>query len=872
MSGLGVGGVGYGRWAGEDRNSKTGGQRMAIPRMRRIALLAVAALAWSIVIAIATPPAAGAATAPSPAGPATGPLPSGDLTVPNGDFENGLASWAASCAGTAGVSTDQHSSGTNAAWLRSGAGCPEPTLTSGPAPARPGQRYTGFVDVSARSGTARASLVFLDANRRVVGVGSQTHTGMATWTTLRPGGVAPAATAFVAIRAGAGTASGGIVYIDDARISRQFTDLGAQLSRAYVRAVTFGKDRLRQDVAYVVTDGAASTPARLVVIDLNLGTVQRSFPLNTGSSAGSWTAATATDGTIYVASFQPGALWAYTPGGAAPRRVATLPRTQVPFALAAAPAGRMYVGGYPGAVVYQYTPGKGLVTFADVKKLTGQDYVRSLAVDPTTRTVFIGVGARASVLACNEIGAKCTAILPAAYRGQQFAYQMSATPGRVFVYLSPSNTLLVLDVTRQSDGSFRAAVRSAIPDVSYPGATGDLGGKAYYRTTDGQLHAYDLGTGASASVAGSYPGTRGTALVTLTDQIRYPGATVVGVGTIADGVVIAGYQPQTGATFRTDLTGLPGAPVGIESVQRGPDGRIYSGGYLVGGLAAYTPMRTGPVASFPGLAQPESMTALGDTLYLGTYPGALVTALRPDAPLAAGSNPRPVCGTAVQGQDRPYAMAAGGGKIYIGTAAGYGQLQGALTVVDPTTGQCSVHTDLLRDESIVSLVYDNGVVYGGSLVWGGLGIAPRETHARLLIFDARTGSSRTVPLPVTSASLQGLTVGPDGRIWMLAQDTLLVYDPAQGRFIVQRKLFADLHYPAPPLTSTSRIPANDAALVKGADGKIYGTLHGTYFFRLDSVSAGPTVLYRGPVAGLTADSYGNLYFVRGGDHLARYIP
>jgi hypothetical protein len=57
----------------------------------------------------------------------------------------------------------------------------------------------------------------------------------------------------------------------------------------------------------------------------------------------------------------------------------------------------------------------------------------------------------------------------------------------------------------------------------------------------------------------------------------------------------------------------------------------------------------------------------------------------------------------------------------------------------------------------------------------------------------------------------------------------------------------------------------------GADGKVYGTLRGR-FFRLDSHKAAPTVLYRGGVVGLTKDAYGNLYFVRGGEDLVRYVP
>jgi hypothetical protein len=125
---------------------------------------------------------------------------------------------------------------------------------------------------------------------------------------------------------------------------------------------------------------------------------------------------------------------------------------------------------------------------------------------------------------------------------------------------------------------------------------------------------------------------------------------------------------------------------------------------------------------------------------------------------------------------------------------------------------------------------------------------------------------------VRAASLEGLVVGPGGNIWMMAQTWLLVYSPKSGKFVYQRQLFPELRYPSLPLSSTSRITAYDAFLEVGADGKVYGTLRGRYFFRLDSHKATPALLYHGNVTGLTKDRYGNLYFVRGDEDLVRYVP
>jgi hypothetical protein len=857
------------------------------PRIRGIALVASAALVWALAVAVA--PTAAAAPIAHPAAaphlavppptappkappPFTGPLPSGDLLVPNFGFEGGTADWTRSCSAASGVTTDQRAEGNQAAYLRSIASCPVPTITSAPLPATPGLRYTAFLQTLSQSGTATVNLVFLDAARRVIGQGPPTHTGQARWTMLRPSGIAPEKARYVAVRIGATTSSGGTVYADDVRISRQFTDLGPQLYDTYVRAITFGKDAGGRDVVYAVTDGNGSVPAHLVVVEVATGVIQRWFNLNTSSPSGSWAATTATDGTIYVASFQPGALWAYKPGAPVPVRVATILGDQIPFAIAPGTNASVYVGGYPDGVVYKYMPGKGLTTFVNAKKLTGQQYVRSLAVDLTTRIVYVGVGTKAGLLACNEQGATCTDITPPAFRGQQFAYQIAAGPGKAFVYLSPSNDLVVLDVTKQSGGSIRATVASTIKGVSYPGASPAFDGKAYYRDGNGLLVAYDLATDTTTQIATSYPAPRGWASLALADQSRYPGQTVLSAGSITGGLQIAGANPTTGAALRKSVTGMPGASVGIETLQRGPDENVYASGYLVGGLASYTPMRADRTSSYQGIGQAEGMATLGGYLYLGIYPGASIGAYSPSQPVAAGANPKKICDLAAQRQDRPYGMVAGGGKLYIGTMGGYGNLKGGLTVYDPATGQCTFKGDLVGDESIVSLAYQDGIVYGGSLVWGGLGIAPTQTHARLVIYDTRTDQARTVPLPVTAASVQGLMVGPSRNIWMMAQDWLLIYSPSLGRFVYQGKPFGDVGYPKPPLTSTNRISAYDVFLARGADGGIYGTYHGRYFFKLDPRTAKATVLYQGAVGGLTTDAFGNLYFIRAGDRLVRYVP
>ena len=63
---------------------------------------------------------------------------------------------------------------------------------------------------------------------------------------------------------------------------------------------------------------------------------------------------------------------------------------------------------------------------------------------------------------------------------------------------------------------------------------------------------------------------------------------------------------------------IPGQPNEIRSLTLGPDGKIYSGGYL-GGAGAYNPI-TGEIEGFAGISQPEAITKLGRKVYFGVYP------------------------------------------------------------------------------------------------------------------------------------------------------------------------------------------------------------------------------------------------------------
>src|SRR5690606_16925251 len=79
------------------------------------------------------------------------------------------------------------------------------------------------------------------------------------------------------------------------------------------------------------------------------------------------------------------------------------------------------------------------------------------------------------------------------------------------------------------------------------------------------------------------------------------------------------FNPNTGLSTTMNLA-VPEQPIEIRMTALGPDGRIWTSGFPVGGNGAYDPI-TGKVEHYAGLTQAESVTVDGDDLYFGNYPG-----------------------------------------------------------------------------------------------------------------------------------------------------------------------------------------------------------------------------------------------------------
>jgi len=629
----------------------------------------------------------------------------------------------------------------------------------------------------------------------------------------------------------AGPADGGV-----------FTDLGAPLTTLTIMEGAVGKDTDGSDVIYAVPAGEN---ANLNVVDVHSRTLKRLVPLP--GASGSWAVTVAPDGTVYVGAYASGHLYRYRPGDAAATDLGQpVPGETYVYGLTTDENGVVYGGTHPNAHAFRYDPTTGAVT--DYGSLDDvQQYARAAVYDPDHKALFVGLATpKARLIRIDVATGARQEITPAGFTGNGF-YDLNYAGGRVFGNVD--NQVVVFDAATGQQVSFTDAATGAVVDrypIAARGVSPPSGGAVYFTSSGLALARYDLATDTvSRVVADDEP-------VVLS---RGP-AIAYGWATEDDQPVLYGLAGNySGGTYRFDpadgsLTQWSSpfryVPVSLMHAIADPtDGTVLVNAYLNGNTGIYDPA-TGRTGSAPRLGQVEGWDWADGKLYAGIYPYGALTLWDPDSPTNPTNPRRLISLEASHHQNRPVAVVPSGGKVYLGTTPGYGHYGGALTVYDIASGAFEVHRDIVTDQTVAALLPLGNVVFGGSSVEGGQGTEPRATEARLFLFDPVTGTRTAAYTPVPGAhSINELSLGPDGKIWGLADGTVFVFDP-DSRTVLRR---------IPVFTGSTG--AQDGALV-WRDGYLYGVTGGRLFL-VDSLGGAASVLRQGGLNRLTQTPDGTMY-------------
>lgn len=855
------------------------------PTRLRSPLTAVA-VAGLLLATVAQAPIAQAETPPIP----TPHITQGDLLVANHSFEDGLEHWTATngrggpaskqCADAIGTGTAGATDLASAAQFRGAPPCVNTGLLSAPLGGIvAGDAYTAFTDASG-AGTVSLGFRWLDDRGAVVETAYSDRLDAAS--RMEFTATAPEGATQVAVEIGAHKS----VTVDDVRITAPYTNVGAQITRrGSFLAQYAGYDENGRAVMFSVATGNAHQAAVLVVTDIL--TKQVTATIDLVGATGSWTVNQADDGTVYVGTYQSAHLYAWTPGEPEARLIGGLPLEGNGFvySVSTAPDGTVYGGawgepanGYEGAQLWKYHPDNGFSKFGETLT-TRAFYTTAVGYDDVSNTVWAGTGTVSGLYGCTVEDEQCTDysnLLGDAILSKPWVYTMRAGGGYVVAWggdvaSAGRDALVVLKVGRDTDKAMTVEKVAEINGPIYPGGSEVVDGKVWYgRATAGYpLYSYDLATGVETvhddARTGMLP--RAWDVIDLRDP-DWPGPSVLGWNS---GGVLVAYNIATGKLTSTTVQGIPQMSTGLNAVSDGPDGRMWSSGYLTGALGVVTPMRGDRQATYVVGGQSEFMTQHRDRVYQGIYPYGQVQSFAP-AEVTAGRAPRVDC-TIGHEQNRPYALLGKDDRMYFGSQATNAATKGAFGWLDLTTGQCTTFSEEVGHYSINALATSGGKVFGGSNIyysWDGL---PFEEEAYLLVYDEGTDAIDRMGLPVDGLrSVNALATDARGTVWAYAEGWLLGLDPDTLEWIHVEEIFPDWKPP-------QRIAGSYAGMVTHLDGRIYGFAAGRVFTfdpaaTRDAGSAGSSlqILYQGSALWVKIDEYGNIWTIHNQTQLMRINP
>lgn len=543
------------------------------------------------------------------------------------------------------------------------------------------------------------------------------------------------------------------------------TDLGPALHEVNVRNSAIGTLPDGTAVAYVVSNG---NPSTFTVLDIATGARIDSVALD-GYTLG--TAVTvAPDGSVYFAAREPvnAGLWRYQPGNGELEHIGDgIAGERMIRTITVAADGMVYMGTYPNAKLVSYDPATGAIR--DFGSMTDDaDYLWGVGV--IDDEVWVGSGPVPHLFRVDRTtGAKSEMAIPAEYlEGTDWIISIERRGDLVFIAFSPR-------------GSFDRAVYDLSTDewvdlVSLTGTPGpttpDESDIAYLLAgSPKELIGYDLvqhavvptdfaDSGIPDAIGGVT--TYGIGLIEL-DLPAFPGESVVGV--TVDGQLWR-YNIETGSG---DVIGSGTVGTAVDAHQIGvAGGDVFVSAHYGAGFLARIRAGTGVIEQIRGPKQGDAYADHGDQILISTYPDAVLHMGDPEQPWSWGQNPRMV-NTLGRGdpyhQDRIYGLVSTGDRVAMGSVPNYGELGGALTLFDPQTGNVEFHRNVVADQSVVSLAYRDGLLYGSTSIYGGLSSTPTQSAAKLFIWDVAAQQLVWEGEPSGRAEvISGLTWTPDGRL------------------------------------------------------------------------------------------------------------
>ncbi|KZZ85033.1 hypothetical protein AS29_008270 [Bacillus sp. SJS] len=614
-----------------------------------------------------------------------------------------------------------------------------------------------------------------------------------------------------------------------------FENMGPQVQYVNVIRGEAGQDQSGRPLYYALLQGE---PAKLIVMDLE--TKQVVDMENLEGAAAAWSIEVGPDRQVWVGSTPNEHLYRYNPDT---KEISNLGKassasnTTIWDLTYDTKENRVFGVTSYGGTVFTYNDNQGFKSLGVVMK--GRKYARSVEYDEENKTLYVGIGSPAALIKWNLNTNEKTDILPEEYKSAASVYDLDIAGGKVYAKMENKSTLLVLN--KES-----SQLEHVLPADSR-GVSPAWNSQNVFYSSKSKLYEFNPSDGSSKELESYFSRTGAVSL----DILNVNGQPHL-LGLAGNSGRFYEYN-LTQKRFRTSTLNLPPQAVEIYSVGNGVNGDIYSSGFISGKLGVFDP-ETETTKMYDGLGQVEDMISLKNKMFFGVYPNAHVYEYDTSKEWTPGSNPKKIMDLGDDGQDRPKAMAADDEKnrLYTGTVPKRGQKTGMFLTYD-LNQQKIIHQELLPyEQSASAMVYNNQshTLYLGTSAYDGSGNLSKET-AKLFAIDTNSSnySKKEIELPGGYAiKISALTTTPDGRLWGIVDNKLLVYDPEKG--------MPNL-YPITPNQLQGMYKTE--SLMQDHSGDLYGTFQGM-LFKVDTDTLEITSYDTRDVFDLAKDNNGKLYY------------
>lgn len=606
--------------------------------------------------------------------------------------------------------------------------------------------------------------------------------------------------------------------------------LGEPLPVAGISAMDYGTYEGKAMI-YAVASGKTCA---MYMIDVESGECLRKMDLH--GSSHTWGVSVAADGTVYAGG--DGYFYRYIPGEDEAENLGRPIEGENYFWQTTVDEhGHPYCGTYPNGKVFRYEAKT--KTFRDYGQIVdGENYVRSLSA--ANGKIYAGIGSKAHLIELDpQSGQKREIPLPEECQNSDFVYDLTAAYPKLFAYIS--NVLHVYDLEQ---GQWVARFEQTSSSVSAADEEGYV-----YLIYQGKLSRLHLETLELIQTDVQWGSAANLGWVELSSP-DFPGKTLINMGSESYKL----YNPVSGRSKEVKVE-LEGIPMGVQSLTAGSDGRIYIGGYFYGGFASYDPEKD-QLTPCQRFGQTENMLEYKGKLYLGVYTGARIYEYDPNQAWEMNHNPALKFSLSDQGQDRPFAFADAGEYLAIGTVPGYGKLGGALTLYDPETDHYEVFRDVVPEQSVICLTHRDGIIFGGTSVWGGLGIKPTAEEAKLFLFDVKEKRKiwEGAPCPGEKA-VSALCTDDQGFVWGLTRSSIFKFNPKTRVFELVQQWMSPPDWSKVPHFWRGEFIQFDPA------GYLFGNFRNK-LFRYD-IAADRVEFFEEEVNLFARDRHGNAYYAKG---------